>query len=655
MQLLANPGASKWDVLLHESQMFSSLTILVASNLLTLFYQRWPAGRSTVLTELKALLSKASKLVGGEIPVAAWIARHHKLAKRNEDILAQLTSSVARSLTSLPQFIVSEEKARNGAAAGLLFDAKSTAPPPELQPMPVGPDMDKDYSAFCVALHPSSPEEAKLRCEAIDEFLTVEPWKLCRPQGAKDARCREFDPDLWQQRLLDIVDRNESVLVSAPTSSGKTFIAFYAIERTLLSCVDVENVVVYLAPTKVLVELVEAEAFARFDKKFKHAGPALAGDFTEEYRNRENSCNLLAATPEAFEELLLTSRSPYGRNWLADVKWIIFDEVHRIGSSDGQTWERIVNMVDCPFLALSATLGDLTNLHQWLCRVEQERPHRRAAAPVHLIVHNERWNDLDVHFWTSASPTKLHAAVGDAESWPHGDANAELRQRLAKSESCLEEVNPIFCLAEDLFPVEGWKSNLKLLPEHCVQILRFLENDDHPLVVESVQRLRAYQAHLFQGDSSTFATASALRLEAAVKSELTVLAQSPAAHEKVRKLTGSSRAEGRLQWPSGPVPGGPLFTCLCFCFNFRLAGLLALLSICTELGLLRWLDPCTASSFQAHAWLPHLVPTGKLRGGHAADPPLSCFANQGWQPSAGKPRMTVCCVWLMHAHGGGDG
>jgi hypothetical protein len=41
----------------------------------------------------------------------------------------------------------------------------------------------------------------------------------------------KFELDDWQYKLVKAVDKNKSVLVRAPTSSGKTFIALYAMEK----------------------------------------------------------------------------------------------------------------------------------------------------------------------------------------------------------------------------------------------------------------------------------------------------------------------------------------------------------------------------------------------------------------------------------------
>lgn len=77
-----------------------------------------------------------------------------------------------------------------------------------------------------------------------------------------DARVSSFVPDGWQRDVLDQLDANKSVFVVAPTSAGKTFISFYAMEQVLRA--DNDGVLVYVAPTKALVNQIAAEVQGEF-------------------------------------------------------------------------------------------------------------------------------------------------------------------------------------------------------------------------------------------------------------------------------------------------------------------------------------------------------------------------------------------------------
>lgn len=97
------------------------------------------------------------------------------------------------------------------------------------------------------------------------ELLHCGPY-LERSTGSKPDSRVDFEPDKWQREVLDELDADHSVFVVAPTSAGKTFISFYAMSKILRESDD--GVLVYVAPTKALVNQIAAEIHARLRKTY---------------------------------------------------------------------------------------------------------------------------------------------------------------------------------------------------------------------------------------------------------------------------------------------------------------------------------------------------------------------------------------------------
>ncbi|KAF5708097.1 dead deah box helicase [Fusarium mundagurra] len=216
------------------------------------------------------------------------------------------------------------------------------------------------------------------------------PYMDRRFDSRPDARV-PFEPDAWQRDILDSIDADESLLVVAPTSAGKTFISFYAMKRVLEESDD--GVLVYVAPTKALVNQIAAEIEARFSKRFRtQEGKSVWAIHTRDYRiNNPARCQILVTVPHMLQIMLLAptnASSPTA--WSRRVKRIIFDEVHCIGQAeDGIIWEQLLLLAPCPIIALSATVGNPDELKDWLSKLQAQKGSR-----MKMVVHEVRYSDL---------------------------------------------------------------------------------------------------------------------------------------------------------------------------------------------------------------------------------------------------------------------
>ncbi|KAF1954271.1 P-loop containing nucleoside triphosphate hydrolase protein [Byssothecium circinans] len=229
--------------------------------------------------------------------------------------------------------------------------------------------------------------------------------------SAPDPRV-PFEPDAWQRKVLDEIDAKRSLLVVAPTSAGKTFISFYAMKQVLESPDD--DILVYVAPTKALVNQIAAEVQGRFSKSYKYGGNSVWGIHTRDYRiNNPTGCQILVTVPHILQIMLMAPSN--ANSWSKRVKWVIFDEVHCIGQADdGLIWEQLLLMAPCPIIALSATIGNPDEFSAWLTSTQ-----KAVGNDLIMVQHPHRYSDLRKFVYTPGPK-------GDFQGLPESRAFARL-------------------------------------------------------------------------------------------------------------------------------------------------------------------------------------------------------------------------------------
>ncbi|KAJ3722132.1 hypothetical protein DFJ43DRAFT_668590 [Lentinula guzmanii] len=208
--------------------------------------------------------------------------------------------------------------------------------------------------------------------------------------SAPDTRV-SFSPDRWQREVLDAIDENQSLLALAPTSAGKTFISFYAMEKVLRESDN--GILVYVAPTKALVNQIAAEVYGRFSKNYSGSQTILAV-YTRDTRVGDlQRAQILITVPEMLGILILSPTM--AQNWTSRVKRIILDEIHSIGQEQGgAVWEQIILLAPCPVIGLSATVGSPEQFNKWLESVQ------KAHCFSHVYIHHpHRYSHLRKYFF----------------------------------------------------------------------------------------------------------------------------------------------------------------------------------------------------------------------------------------------------------------
>ena len=208
-------------------------------------------------------------------------------------------------------------------------------------------------------------------------FMMKKMGNMLPPLDTWNQNEKKFED--WQIQTIKYVNQSESVIVKAPTSSGKSFIA--------MSSGIIHKKILYVCPAKPVVYQVGAH-FIHMGYKVHFLVDNLS------YHSYDSKTNVFIGVPSEIENHLLT----IGNNF----DYAVFDEIHNLNKEDdGDSYENIIKLINCNFLALSATIKNIDYLKQCFHNINP-------TMNIHLIEYNKRFINQQRWIWNNNNYHKLH-------------------------------------------------------------------------------------------------------------------------------------------------------------------------------------------------------------------------------------------------------
>uniref|UniRef100_A0A9J8B2L2 RNA helicase n=1 Tax=Cyprinus carpio carpio TaxID=630221 RepID=A0A9J8B2L2_CYPCA len=220
-----------------------------------------------------------------------------------------------------------------------------------------------------------------------------EEYTPLKPRVGKAAKEYPFILDSFQREAILCLDNNQSVLVSAHTSAGKTI---YMVD--------------YFDPSEFVLKF---ETFF-FCTQVRHCSGSprkAASDLHQPHQSSEQS--------EVQRDVRRVPGSCYpsmlyrGSEVMREVAWVIFDEIHYMRDSErGVVWEETIILLpdNVHHVFLSATIPNARQFAEWICHLHKQ--------PCHVVYTDYRPTPLQ-HYIFPAGGDGLHLVV---------DENGEFRE-----------------------------------------------------------------------------------------------------------------------------------------------------------------------------------------------------------------------------------
>lgn len=299
-----------------------------------------------------------------------------------------------------------------------------------------------------IQVHRVETVEACLHEVAIPPEAEFVPLK---PMTEKPAKEYPFILDPFQKEALLCLENNQSVLVSAHTSAGKTVVAVYAIAMSLRD----KQRVIYTSPIKALSNQKYRELY----EEFQDVG-LMTGDVTI---NPTASC--LVMTTEILRSMLYR-----GSEIMREVGWVIFDEIHYMRDKErGVVWEETIILLpdNVHYVFLSATIPNARQFAEWICHLHHQ--------PCHVVYTDYRPTPLQ-HYIFPAGSNGIYMVV---------DENGEFREEnFSTAMSVLRDAGEAAKGDQ-----RGRKGGFKAAESNCFNIVKMImERNFAPVIVFSFSK-----------------------------------------------------------------------------------------------------------------------------------------------------------------------
>lgn len=214
------------------------------------------------------------------------------------------------------------------------------------------------------------------------------------------SRRYAFPLDPFQQSALDALGRGESVLVAAPTGSGKTVVGEFAVWLAMQE----SGKAFYTTPLKALSN-------QKFGDLIAEHGSESVGLLTGD-NSIQSSAPIVVMTTEVLRNMI------YERSdLLADLRYVVLDEVHYLQDRyRGAVWEEVIIHlpIDVKIVCLSATVSNAEEFADWI---------QTLRGPTTAIIEEKRPVTLNQHYLVEGKLFPMFVRAGE-ESAP----NPEIRK-----------------------------------------------------------------------------------------------------------------------------------------------------------------------------------------------------------------------------------